>query len=509
MAKAKTPSSGDDTPKTSSTSRASAAAAKPKTTAKKTGSSTATKPAGTTAKPSTAKPKPAAKTSAASAASADKTATGKASDDKATVKPESVKATDTASTAAKASDAKEATTPTVKTGGSDTAAKAASPAASATAATSAKPETKPTETKSDAKPDAKDAKSDTASDKPTTPASKPATSTASTTSAKPAAPTKTPPPVTPVAEPEKRGSVFWPMLFGGIIAGGIGFAVAEYDLLEQAGLRPADTSQSNLTDTIAAQEARIKALEETDPAPAPTDDAALHEVQALVAELATRVDDLGNRPATEAPAPVDTSAFEEELAALQSSVETQRDEIQRLLDNALSVEEATAQAAQAATLQSALGRIVSAVTTGQPFEAEIADLQANGIQDVPPALADTAATGVVTAANLQDRFPDASRASLAAARAASPEVDGGGIGGFFKQQLGARSVAPRDGDDPDAILSRAEAAMRDGRLADALAEVKALPPEAQEPLSEWLSDAQARHDAQDAVQTLTQRLTAN
>lgn len=506
MAKAKTPSSGDDTPKTSSTSRASAAAAKPKTTAKKTGSSTATKPAGTTAKPSTAKPKPAAKTSAASA---DKTATGKASDDKASAKPESVKTTDTAPSAAKASDAKEATTATVKTGGSDTAAKAASPATTANASTSAKPETKPSDTKSDAKPDAKDVKPDTASDKPATPAPKPATSTASTTSAKPATPTKTPPPVTPVAEPEKRGSVFWPMLFGGIIAGGIGFAVAEYDLLEQAGLRPADTSQSNLSDTIAAQEARIKALEETDPAPAPTDDAALQEVQALVAELATRVDDLGNRPATEAPAPVDTSAFEEELAALQSSVETQRDEIQRLLDNALSVEEATAQAAQAATLQSALGRIVSAVTTGQPFEAEIADLKANGIQDVPPALADTAATGVVTAANLQDRFPDAARASLAAARAASPDVDGGGIGGFFKQQLGARSVAPRDGDDPDAILSRAEAAMRDGRLADALAEVKALPPEAQEPLSEWLSDAQARHDAQDAVQTLTQRLTAN
>ena len=509
MAKAKTPSSGDDTPKTSSTSRASAAAAKPKTTAKKTGSSTATKPAGTTAKPSTAKPKPAAKTSAASAASADKTATGKASDDKASAKPESVKTTDTASSAAKASDAKEATTPTVKTGGSDTAAKAASPATTATASTSAKPETKPSDAKSEAKPDAKDVKPDTASDKPATPASKPATSTASTTTAKPATPTKTPPPVTPAAEPEKRGSVFWPMLFGGIIAGGIGFAVAEYDLLEQAGMRPADSSQSNLTDMIAAQEARIKALEETDPAPAPTDDAALQEVQALVAELATRVDDLGNRPAAEAPAPVDTSAFEEELAALQSSVETQRDEIQRLLDNALSVEEATAQAAQAATLQSALGRIVSAVTTGQPFEAEIADLKANGIQDVPPALADTAATGVVTAANLQDRFPDAARASLAAARAASPDVDGGGIGGFFKQQLGARSVAPRDGDDPDAILSRAEAAMRDGRLADALAEVKALPPEAQEPLSEWLSEAQARHDAQDAVQTLTQRLTAN
>lgn len=503
MAKAKTPSSGDDTPKTSSTSRASAAAAKPKTTAKKTGSSTATKPAGTTAKPSTAKPKPAAKTSAASAASADKTATGKASDDKASAKPESVKTTDTASSASKASDAKEATTPAVKTGGSDTAAKAASPAITA------KPDAKPSDAKSDTKPDAKDVKPDTASDKPATPASKPATSTASTTSAKPATPSKTPPPVTPVAEPEKRGSVFWPMLFGGIIAGGIGFAVAEYDLLEQAGLRPADSSQSNLSDTIAAQEARIKALEETDPAPAPTDDAALQEVQALVAELATRVDDLGNRPAAEAPAPVDTSAFEQELAALQSSVETQRDEIQRLLDNALSVEEATAQAAQAATLQSALGRIVSAVTTGQPFEAEIADLQANGIQDVPPALADTAATGVVTAANLQDRFPDAARASLAAARAASPDVDGGGIGGFFKQQLGARSVAPRDGDDPDAILSRAEAAMRDGRLADALAEVKALPPEAQEPLSEWLSDAQARHDAQDAVQTLTQRLTAN
>ncbi|WP_448327521.1 COG4223 family protein [Sulfitobacter sp. M13] len=321
--------------------------------------------------------------------------------------------------------------------------------------------------------------------------------------------TKTPPPAPPKAEPEKRGGVFWPMLFGGVIAGGIGFAVAEYDVLEQAGLRPADTTQSTLTDTLATQEARIKALEEAGPVAAPADDAALQEVQAQVADLATRVEALGNRPAAEAAAPVDTSGFEQELAALKSSVETQRDEIERLLDNALSVEEATAQAAQAATLQSALGRIVSAVTTGQPFEAEIAALQENGIQDIPAALADNAATGVVTGANLQDRFPDVARATLAAARAATPEADGGGIGGFFKQQLGARSVAPRDGDDADAILSRAEAAIRDGRLDEALAEVKALPPEAQDPMSDWLADAQARQDAQDAVQTLTQRLTAN
>jgi len=339
-------------------------------------------------------------------------------------------------------------------------------------------------------------------------------------SSKPPQTTPQEPAKTTQAERQKSGSVFFPMLFGGIIAGAIGFAAAEMNVL---GLRPDPTTNADVQTAfeadLAAQQARIAALEQATPdTPAasempdmsPVEDA-LEEITANVAALTTRIDEIENRPvrpAAQAPE-VDTSAFEAELAGLKASVETQRDEIQKLLENALSVEEATAQAAQAATAQSAISRIVSAITTGQPFATEVAELQVIGTQDVPPALSDVAETGVVTSANLQDRFPDAARAALSAARANSPTGEGGGFGNFLKNQLGARSVTPREGDDPDAVLSRAEAAMRDGRLADALTEVQALPAEAKAPLADWIADAQSRQAAQDAVDTLTQRLTAN
>lgn len=316
---------------------------------------------------------------------------------------------------------------------------------------------------------------------------------------------------------EKRLNVFFPMLLGGIVAGGIGFAVAEYDLLDQFGQQdaPVATDDSAMTDVSD----RLTALEQanTDAANQPPDtsatDSALDELRISVADLSDRVDELASRDPvsqqTAAPPPVDTSAFEAELAGLKSSVESQRDEIERLLENALSVEEATRQAAQTAAAQSAIARIVAAVTTGEPFANELDELQANGVDDVPPALVEVAENGVATSASLQDRFSDAARAALAQARANAPDASGGGVAGFFKSQLGARSVIPREGDDPDAILSRAEAAVRDGRLADALAEIDTLPDPAKAPLADWVADAQARQAAQDAIDTLTQRLTAN
>jgi hypothetical protein len=307
-------------------------------------------------------------------------------------------------------------------------------------------------------------------------------------------------------EPEKRGSVFLPMILGGIIAGGIGFAAAELNVF---GLRSDDAGQTALAQGLAAQEARIATLEQASTAPAAVTDTS--EIETSIADLTARIDEIANRPAPSVgePPKIDTSGFEAELAELKTSVETQRDEIEKLLDNALSVEEATAKAAQAATAQSAIARIVAAISTGQPFASEVAQLQESGFPELPQALTDAAETGVATSANLQDRFPDAARASLAAARADAPADAGGGLGSFLKNQLGARSVTPREGSDPDAILSRAEAAMRQGQLADALTEVEALPEGAKAPLADWIADAQTRQAAQDAVDTLAQSLTAN
>jgi len=470
VAKAKTPSTGGDKATQNSTSRASSAASKPKTTAnaptKATGSAAKAAPDKT---PQTAKPT--AKTSAAAKVPQDIT-TSVAPDAKKDVAP--------VADPAKAESAKPAVT----------------------AETKANVETASVAKNADNK--AEPAK-DTQPPKAAPTASQPPQSTTP-------APAKT-----TKAEPHKSGSVFVPMLLGGFIAGAIGFAAAEMNVL---GLRSDPATQTDVETTfeadLAAQEARIATLEQaTSETLAVTDmsatEAALEEITANVAALTARVDEIANRPAPTVPdAPeVDTSAFEAELAGLKTSVETQRDEIQKLLENALSVEEATAQAAQAATAQSAIARIVAAITTGQPFAAEVTELQANGIPDLPAALRDVAETGVATSANLQDRFPDAARAALSAARANAPADAGGGIGSFLKNQLGARSVTPREGDDPDAVLSRAEAAMRDGRLQDALTEVQALPDEAKAPLADWIADAQARQAAQDAVDTLTQRLTAN
>ena len=472
MAKAKTPSTGDTEPTQPSTSRASSASTKAKTTVSNTATA---KPAKASVESKARKTKASPATSAEEAKPAVTTAASKT--------PQDVTTSGAPQPGAKTDDAlpKETTT-------------SGSMKPAETSETKAKVETGTIDKDAGSTPDPVKA------DAPKPSESKPSSST-------PAAKANTPP--SAQKSDQKKGSVFFPMVLGGIVAAGIGFAAAELDLL---GLRTDTNGDDQFQATLSEQADRIAALEGAsgaDPTPAEPDPR-IEELLASVSDLTARVEDLSNRPTdAEAPPPVDTSAFEEELAALKSSVETQRDEIRGLLDNALSVEEATAEAAQAATVQSALARIVAAITTGQPFAQDTAELQANGVSDIPPALSDTAETGVVTAANLQDRFPEAARAALGAARADASSQSGGGFGDFLKTQLGARSVTPREGTDPDAVLSRSEAAVRDGRLDDALTEIDALPDRAKAPLADWLADARARQAAQDAVDTLTQRLTAS
>jgi len=72
--------------------------------------------------------------------------------------------------------------------------------------------------------------------------------------------------------------------------------------------------------------------------------------------------------------------------------------------------------------------------------------------------------------------------------------------------LGARSVAPREGDDPDAVLSRAEAAVRSGDLDTALTEIAALPDVAQSAIADWQANAETRLEAKSAADDLVQQL---
>lgn len=327
-------------------------------------------------------------------------------------------------------------------------------------------------------------------------------------------------PVPVPVEPEKS-SGFWPMVFGGLVAGGIGFAIAELDLL---GERDPALDVGRLTSEVEDQAARIANLEGVAPDMGPVD-ALASDIETLKADIVPlsealagvdetlagyedRIAKLEARPIAVSPDTGEADAYAEELARLQASVEEQRNEIQGLLDNALSVEEAASQAAKASTAQAALARVTAAIAEGQPFDSAVSELQALGGVEVPEALVENA-SGVATLADLQARFPDTARAALATARANAPQEEAGGLGSFLKRQLGARSVAPREGNDADAVLSRAEDAVRGGRLSDALTEIVTLPDAAQGAMQDWLADAQARDAAQAAADELAQRLTAN
>ena len=70
---------------------------------------------------------------------------------------------------------------------------------------------------------------------------------------------------------------------------------------------------------------------------------------------------------------------------------------------------------------------------------------------------------------------------------------------FLQSQVGGRSLEPREGDDPDAILSRAEADVQAGDISAALRELDNLPSAAQAVMAPWVEDANARLSATDAM----------
>ncbi len=154
-----------------------------------------------------------------------------------------------------------------------------------------------------------------------------------------------------------------------------------------------------------------------------------------------------------------------------------------------------------------ISQVIAALESGAPFAFAIAGLQ--GFENLlSPALVAAAPYGVPTADVLARAFPEQSRTALIAARTTgTPQVSGSNrVGDFLRSQLGMRSITPRAGNDPDAVLSRAEAAIRAGQVSNALSALTALPESAQTSMAEWIEQAELRQAAQLAVAALSQRL---
>jgi hypothetical protein len=317
--------------------------------------------------------------------------------------------------------------------------------------------------------------------------------------------------------PASRPGVFAPLLGGALAAVG-GFALSHFNVLGLAAPN-APVDLAPLT-----QQIEDAAAQET---------AALGKMSADIATLTDRVtaleaapapdlaqlDVLGQRLAAIEAMPTDGTASSAALTAKIAELEQRitalpsggsDPALQQKLDDALTrlseaEAAATSRAAEAeavaakATRDKALDTLSDTIVAGQPFTAE---LQALADPTLTAALGAMAETGVPTLASLQNSFPEAARQSLRTARDLSTE-DGWGdrLVDFLATQTGARPVTPLEGDTPDAILSRAEFALSEGRVGDSLTELAPLDPAVKAPLEAWINQAGAHVAAAAALQS--------
>jgi hypothetical protein len=78
-----------------------------------------------------------------------------------------------------------------------------------------------------------------------------------------------------------------------------------------------------------------------------------------------------------------------------------------------------------------------------------------------------------------------------------------------KSAISIRPIgADATGDEPPAVLARAEAALNQGDLAAAIKGVESLPASTRDAFADWLADAQARASANDILSKLESTVLA-
>ncbi len=308
----------------------------------------------------------------------------------------------------------------------------------------------------------------------------------------------------------KRGGVL-PTILGGVIAAAIGAGATIYALpMLPPGWLPGwlsgpgqDPVIDEMTTMLATQSKQIEALTselnrlKSAPLPAPD----LSGVQTLIDRIGAEA--RANKQAV--------SALQDKIAAwpaamgegaAQASVEAAaRAAQERIEAQARKLRDQSEAAARAAMAQAAVVRVKAALDSGAPLASALADLQAAGAS-TPDALRGN----IASLQKLQADFPQAARQALGAARKADAgHTIGNRLGAFLLSQAGARSLTPKEGNGPDAVLSRAQAKLDSGDLKAALAEIATLPEAAQTPLADWKSAARKRVAALDALTQLGQR----
>lgn len=356
-----------------------------------------------------------------------------------------------------------------------------------------------------------------------------------------------------------RKTGFWPVAFGGIVAAGLGAgaaiwalphlpagwlpeqeeavdaeaikaeAVAAAEQVASAAVAESASGSEDLTELQAALDdhgQRIAALEQSLPdetasvdgggdtdntvsEPAASDvtgevTASIAQLQERLDEQAAQLEELQARPTIEP----ETIARIDDLASradtLQQEITSAAEETRAQLEVAQAetakLQEAASETIRRAEAVVAIGALRDALDKGVTAQEAQETFEGAGM-DAPEALQQDLPSLV----SLQEGFGAAARNALRAVQTDGGGEQGGGnaVLDFLKAQTGARSVTPREGDDPDAVLSRANASVEDGDIAAALDEIEALPDSAKEAMGDWLSGATAYRDAQAALSDLS------
>ena len=338
-------------------------------------------------------------------------------------------------------------------------------------------------------------------------------------------------PRAPEPAPRKGGSSFLPLLLGGAIAAALGFGAARYPdqwpFASQPAVDPVEAKLSAITerltgveDASTTQTDALKALEADtglDKLRGETS-GEIDQVRKQLETLSSQLTDLESRIHTveklpqgsgmEAAAAAAT-AYERELQQMRQMLDAELAKITDAKDDAQNLKTDATATAKAAAARAAMSRILAALDTGRPYSDALFDLTENADVKAPEALSAHAEKGVLTLSALQAEFPKVARTALdASIRTAVSDGSMDRVTAFFRTQLGTRSLEPKEGDDPDAILSRAEAALKDGRLDAALKELDTMPEAGKPALKAWMAQAKARMDALDAGQALAQQVNS-
>ncbi|WP_166417809.1 COG4223 family protein [Cochlodiniinecator piscidefendens] len=315
----------------------------------------------------------------------------------------------------------------------------------------------------------------------------------------------------PVTEAEEKQSVFFPALMGGLLAAGVGFGVASY-----VGFGPGAQN----AELIAAQADRIAALEDSVSTYGTTlssaieqsttdqnrQDGALSDVNDALTGLVARLDAIeASALEGDGISEATLGALRDDIAAVNTALSGQAGQIEAII--AANSAEAT-QTADALAAQAALSQIRAALAGGGNFASSVDELDRLNIT-VPDSLR-ASVDGVATQAGLAEGFSAPARAALdMALQQSADDGTASRVTVFLRRQTGLRSLTPSEGNDPDAVLSRAEAALVEGDYANTVQEIALLPETAQNAFADWLTELHTRTAALQGVEILSQTLSGN